>query len=272
MDILEIIKLYTEEYYSIAALSRKYGISGEKIKKLLVQNGVKTRTQAEQNIITNKSRALKVNHSYFDNIDTVQKAWILGFIAADGSISSDRNAIEFGLSETDSEILEKIKAELSLETEVKHQVTSKGFYIARLCWTSAPQKIKLIQYGIKPKKTYSPMSIPSILSTDEMKLAFLLGYYDGDGCFKDDGSYCRIEICSYRSELLEEFSHLIKEIFGFSKSVYKDKARDNYYTLTYSTQEAEKILNKCYEIMSQSFVLSRKKEKFNNWKEKNNRI
>ena len=108
MDIQEIIKLYNEAK-SLSFIANKYNTCRVKIKSILEKEGIKIRTRAEQNRITNQERGKKVNHHYFDNIDSNRKAWILGFLAADGNIASDRNRIKISLSSVDREILEKIK-------------------------------------------------------------------------------------------------------------------------------------------------------------------
>ena len=101
-------------------------------------------------------------------------------------------------------------------------------------------------------------------------MSYLLGYYDGDGCFRNDGTTCRMEICAYRPELLNEFAELLNERFGSTNTVLKSKSRENYYTLTYSTQYAVVILNYLYE--KNPLFLQRKYNSFYKWKEQNDRI
>lgn len=266
----EIIKLYTEEGYSLTKLKEKFNYSSERIKTILRENNVHIRTRSEQTRLTNQQRGKKVDHQYFDCINAPEKAWLLGFLAADGTIDSSCNRIKIGLSSIDREILVKIQSMIQSERKILDYESNQGFAISELVWSSANHKQQLAKYFIVPKKTYKEMHLPLTLS-QELQLAFLLGYYDGDGCFKDDDNYCRFEICSYRPELLEDFSKLIEECFQIQKTVYKDKSRANYYTLTYSTEEAITILNRLYTICPNCSLL-RKKEKFNNWLEKNNRI
>ena len=270
MDIQNIMKLY-QEGKSLSFIANKYNTCGAKIKKILLENNITIRTRAEQNKITNQERGKKVNHNYFDNIDTVQKAWLLGFLAADGSVAEHRNRIKIDLSSIDRTILEKIKNEIEAERDILDYETNQGFQISELSWSSENQKNKLAQYKIVPNKTYKGLTLPKF-GNKEYQLAYMLGYYDGDGCFKNDGATCRIEICSYDSNILKDFSNLIKEVFFIHKDIYKDKNRDNYYTLTYSTKDATQILNLMYKIMSNGFYLQRKYDKYQKWLKENNRI
>ena len=264
----DIITLY-QEGYSLNKLKEKFNYSPEKIKSILRENNVHIRTRSEQISITNQLRGKKVNHNYFDIIDTTEKAWLLGFLAADGNIASNRNRIKMGLSAIDREILEKIKKILDSEKEILDYETNQGFGVSELSWSSANQKIKLAQYGIVPNKTYKEMHLPE-LKEKELLLSYILGYYDGDGCFRNDGKYCRIEICSYRPELLQDFADIIKEYFLIDKKPHKDKNRQNYYTLTYSTEDVIKIMNYCYQICP--IYLQRKYNKYQKWLKENNRI
>lgn len=271
MDINDIIELYLSGK-SLAFIANKYNTYGAKIKKLLNENGVQTRTHAEQNKIMNQERGKKVNHAYFDKIDSLQKAWILGFLAADGSVSSDKNRIKISLSAVDEEVLHKIRKAIDIEREVIVSETNQGFSVATLTWSSENQKQKLAHFSIVPNKTYKGMHLP--LFEESYQLAFLLGYFDGDGCFKNDGNYCRMEICSHDPCILEDFCALIKNYFGFDKTVYKDPSREAYYTITYSTQQADAILEKLYDLMDadNAFYLTRKREKYNHWLQQNNRL
>ena len=272
MDIQEIIKLY-QEGKSLSFIANKYGTYGAKIKKILINNNIQIRTRAEQNRITNQSRGKKVNHNYFDNIDTCQKAWLLGFLAADGSVASKRNSIKIGLSSVDREILEKIKEEIQSERDILDYESNQGFQISELVWSSENQKKKLSQYDIVPNKTYKGIHLPEF-KIAALQFAYILGYYDGDGCFRNDGTRCRIEICSYDPNILQDFANCIKIKLSIDKEVHKDRSRKNYYTLTYSTKDAIQILDYMYKIMNENngFYLQRKYNKYNQWKIQNNRI
>lgn len=268
MDIQEIIKLYNEGK-SLSFIANKYNTYSSKIKSILIENGVKIRTRAEQNKITNQERGKKVNHQYFDIIDSNRKAWILGFLAADGNVSSDRNRIKIGLSSIDRPILENIKLALDSEREILDYETNNGFQVSELSWSSENHKIQLAKYGIVPNKTYKEMHLPQFDGDLDKQLSFILGYFDGDGCFKDDGTTCRFEICSYRPEVLEDFAKVLNQFCNSNKQVYKDPSRKSYYTLTYSTKDARKILDKLYTLGPSNMFLLRKYEKYRHWLEKN---
>ena len=60
-----------------------------------------------------RPRIYTLDENYFDSIDNPNKAYIIGFIYADGSINLKRNLLTICISEKDLEILEFIKKELN---------------------------------------------------------------------------------------------------------------------------------------------------------------
>lgn len=252
MNTQELINEY-DLGASMAQLSRKYNITTYKIKKILEENNIHIRNRAEQNRISNAQRVSSVNNNYFSNITTVNQAWVLGFLAADGWIEQDRNRINIELSAVDKEILEKIKQELEIENGILERETNKGFSIARLSWTSGVQKDKLAHYGIVPNKTYKEMHLP-MFENEDLIYAFILGYFDGDGSISIDNNYCRFRICAYRPELLQD----IYTFLGKHGSLNQN-AR-GLWELSISTTYSVPLFKKLYSL--NSLHLARKYNKF----------
>ena len=141
MDIQEIIERY-EAGESLASLGRKNNCDSRIIKSYLEKRNIHIRNRSEQTKITNIARTKSVNHNYFNEIDNNNKAWLLGFLTADGYITKNRNTISIGLSSTDEEILIKIKEELEIERAISHKETGNGFQVSTLEWSSQNQKEK----------------------------------------------------------------------------------------------------------------------------------
>ena len=99
----EIIDKYNNGI-SINKLSKEYKLNWRKIEKILIQNNVEIRRQ------------YKINENYFDEIDTPNKAYILGLLYFDGSNTSNyenkRYCITITLKQDDCKILEDIKNEI----------------------------------------------------------------------------------------------------------------------------------------------------------------
>ena len=260
MGTQEIIQKYVKGA-SFASLARQYNTTSYKIKKILVKNGIKIRTRIEQNKIANQSRGKSVNHHYFSNITTLNQAWLLGFLMADGYIDKKDNRIGLELSAVDLEILNSIKEEIKSEREVKTYTTNKGFKIAKLYWSSKPQKEDLKKYGIVNRKTYKESHLYLFEDKDLIK-AFILGYFDGDGYLHINNEQACMNICAHRPELLQDIAIFIKDEYGGSYSLTQDSRGLWNYNLP--TIPLMKFFNEIYE--KANLTLKRKKEKYLNWK------
>lgn len=117
------------------------------------------------------------NESFFDIIDTKEKAYILGYTLADGYIN--RNTLEYGCALADKEILNFIASQLG-EIKVREDAyinkAAKRFPRARL---SVGNK-KLVQGVLSKINSKEEKTFPRVKK--ELQHYVLLGFFDGDGC------------------------------------------------------------------------------------------
>lgn len=231
------------------------------IRKFLVNQNIEIRKYA-----TNKKKVDKEkvkDKTYFSKErENSNMAWLLGFLASDGTISKDKNSIKIGLSSKDKEILEKIKEELKLEeSHVTGYTTNTGFDVNELFWTCAQHKEDLARYGIVPQKTFK-LKPPYELDR-KYWIDYLRGYFDGDGSIsmRNSGDIT-FSICSATKEILEFFIKFLYEDYGIEPvNLMEDKRGKNInYSFRYSTNASLKIYEYLYT--SGSLYLARKKEKY----------
>ncbi|MFX1373303.1 MAG: hypothetical protein ACFFCE_15730 [Promethearchaeota archaeon] len=130
------------------------------------------------------------NLHYFKNINTKEKAYWLGFIFADGSISYKKSGkrykninlrFRFGLNAKDIDSINTVDCLAKIiGIEPKYvNVKTNGLYGFEI--TSDIFAKYLIKHGliIGKMKTYT-IELPK-LNKQELYLAFLLGFFDGDG-------------------------------------------------------------------------------------------
>lgn len=127
------------------------------------------------------------NHDYFENIDSPQKAYWLGFIYADGGvfINSKTNSCELSikLQASDHEHLRKFNKALGGNVDIsfdtrKCNLNGKTYDMCQIRFYSSKLVHDIGNYGVTPNKTLS-IRFPNIdksLYTD-----FIRGYFDGDG-------------------------------------------------------------------------------------------
>ena len=156
----KIVENYLNGMGQIAS-GKEFGISGVVVKRVLQERKIRIRNYAESASISNVLRKKYFcNEDYFKK-ETPRMAYILGFLAADGSVSLRENVLKITLSQKDKELLEQIKEELEYTGEIKDATTSKGFDISTLQITCKEYKQDLQKYNIVPQKTYT-FSFPTI--------------------------------------------------------------------------------------------------------------
>ncbi|MFL8936660.1 LAGLIDADG family homing endonuclease [Rossellomorea oryzaecorticis] len=102
LEALEIVKLY-EEGMRTVKIAEMANVSPRYVNQVLRKNNVKRREKGSWN------RKYTVNEHYFKTWSN-NMAYILGFFAADGNISSRTQLVTF--SQKDKSILEQIRNEL----------------------------------------------------------------------------------------------------------------------------------------------------------------
>lgn len=232
------------------------GFKRDTTKRLLLEMGITIRT-AEQ------TRAKKKNINYFD-IESENMAWILGFLASDGTISKTRNTIKIGLSIKDKEILERIRQELQLENEIYEYTTNKGFDVVELAWNCQKHKQALATYGILPSKTFY-LTPPNKLNKKFQK-DYLRGYFDGDGSVSYNSSNKAISfsITSGTKEILEWIINFLYEEYNIPKvNIYETKRLNTSYYFNYSINATKQIYHILYDDLKEdSLYLKRKYIKY----------
>lgn len=190
-------------------------------------------------------------------------AWLLGFLASDGTISLNKNLIKIGLSSKDREILEKIKEELQIENKITDYTTNKGFEVSELSWTCSQHKSDLSQYGIIPQKTF--LLTPPIKLEKQFYLDYLRGYFDGDGSISKNSANNALvfSIGSGTQPIIQWIIDFLCDEYNIPKvNIQVDKrGKNNYYYFQYSTNSTKKIFNLLYKNIN-TLKLERKYNKF----------
>lgn len=145
-------------------LVETYGYNKSVLAKLINENGGNT-------------TAPSFNIHIFDNIDTEEKAYWLGFLMADGNVSQKGHIISLELKIIDAEHLFKFKTFLNSTNNIKldfgklkrcrFNFANKYTFEALSKWGCVPNKSLILQFPyLIPKTLYIP---------------FIRGYFDGDG-------------------------------------------------------------------------------------------
>lgn len=231
----------------------KFNIKDKELKELLIKNNIHIRSKKEQLIIENIKRTKNINHFYFDILNN-KNVYYLGFLGADGTIRKNRNEIKIALSSIDKDFLTEFKNELQSDKEIKIRQTNNGFEYAEFTFSSLNIKNTIMKYGVVPNKTYIGLSLDLI--PNNFKLAFIKGFFDGDGCFtyNKNTKQCKLSFSSYKNEFLND----INIFFNNTGYIYQDK-RTKVYTLEFSTIPSLNIMKSFYELETPCLIRKKKK-------------
>lgn len=153
---------------NISYISRETGIRKQTISKKLTELGYKERTRGHV-------RQYHCNEHAFQEIDTVEKAYYLGLLAADGSLNKKSSLIRLSLHQDDKYLLEQFNRFVESDRPI---FQSKNSSCCEACINSFIMQQDLLKLGIGYDKSYN-LTRPRI--NDKMGKAFTLGLFDGDG-------------------------------------------------------------------------------------------
>jgi hypothetical protein len=121
-----------------------------------------------------------LQRDFFHVIDTPQKAYILGFVIADGAIGSDGRSWCIGILERDRPLLVAIQSALGGGHIRAKRTWSYGHYrmLAILEIASKPMVHDLAALGVTRNKTHRAVYPPIAL---QLERHLIRGLYDGDG-------------------------------------------------------------------------------------------
>ena len=146
-----------------------------------------------KNLVFNSNK-YHVDENYFEQINTPNKAYWLGFLYADGCINQRMKkdkisyTLEITLQKDDVLHLEKMKMSLKSNAPIKYKTIKNQYEACRL--TICNKKIceDLIKLGCTPRKSLILTFPTEEQVPKELIPHFIRGYLDGDGCvFNKDG-------------------------------------------------------------------------------------
>ena len=224
-----------------------------------------------------KVRYLSYNKNYFDTIDTQTKAYWLGFLYADGYVTTDnRWGLEIQLSDIQhmKNLLSEIECNINIKTRKRETAESCLFQI-----NNKHMHETLIKSGVCMNKS-SDLKFPEPCILDKKYYSdFIRGFFDGDGSIsyskedyvrKDRGNRTFNNLRKSISFVCNSDS-FIKDILAILKDhdinfhYYLNKTHNNLPTIqTGSSDNVIKFRNYIYANSTPFNRLERKYTKFEN--------
>lgn len=172
----KIIEEYLDGLTAVE-LGRKYNIKPGTITYHLRKRGL-SRGSGKPSSIANKD--------YFETIDTEEKAYFLGFLMADGCISSSHvnYHIKLGLQEKDIDVIKALLVAIGSKNTISKVIKGKhvGYSVSLSC---KKMFYDLVTHGFSEYKSGNE-TIPNTIPNNLVR-HFIRGYFDGDGYASKEG-------------------------------------------------------------------------------------
>lgn len=240
-EIKDISKYYLKDKYSMEKIGKIFNVSKTVIKRVLAEN------QIPSNLDHHK---YKCDYDYFEVINSYEKAYWLGFLAADGcNYQREHNAsIILNIHQQDIEHLKLFQLALKSDIPIKSYISDSGFSnntpMCKFIINSKKMSNDLLKLGIVPKKSLI-LEPPKIDS--KYYLSFILGYFDGDGSLYKTGQYNNYCLSF---EGTKEILEWIKNILNLDNKLEKrqpNSQANNYYIRVGGTVKVYNALKIIYD-------------------------
>ncbi len=200
------------------------------------------------------------HHSVFNNFNTEEEVYWLGFLLADGWLSKQENSYRIGLAlaEKDKNHLRKFAKFIGQKirpTKKIDKVRSKVYFGNRITLYNQDSCRRLMDKGMRPNKSLEGTLLPKIAS--HLLHHLIRGIFDGDGCVRVQRGRLCIEIADGNSITLTDIQKRLKKIFD-TKSIYIYQRNIHIFILSICKKSVAKAF---YEYIYQdaTLFLSRKK-------------
>ena len=269
-EYIEILETEGAKEPNVFSLSKKYEISHTAITDTLNRLNIK---------IIKYPKIIQFNECIFDSIDTEEKAYWLGFFAADGYICNRYNSIGISLAIVDIEHLQKFANFLGCPKNVKTRNLESPnilgkFPSCRVDIANKHLKATLLSYGFTSNKT-NDLVFPdiSIFKSKELIFDFIRGFCDGDGSLgiyqwskryntikygerTTISTVARISFVGTKLFLLR-----VQSFLGGTQKLQKGhSSTENFFSLTYQANKVKRVADLLYK--NSTIYLDRKYKKY----------
>ncbi|ENY5524688.1 hypothetical protein ACFZL0_000639 [Staphylococcus pseudintermedius] len=294
-----IINTYSKKHEDAKSISKRFGISSSWINSRLKQWGIPIKSSKEL------FQLHSYNEDYFKVIDSEEKAYWLGMLYADGTLTYNKigkdgkvkNRLKLALQGADREHLKLFAKHIELEhynpKTYYTTVGDKEYSYCELVVSSTKMIEDLIDKGMIPTNNNVGKEKKELIRFPDEKQVpkrllhhFVRGYFDGDGSLtrsRNKGKYVDSQHYTFKFVSNKTFCEQLKEFFkldelsGYNRNVSNIyKAKDKKYIHTFECGGNHRVFH-IYNLMYQdaTIYLHRKNERikeFLNYYEENNLI
>lgn len=241
LKLEKVKKKVIKEYLageSLRGLGLKYDCDKQTVRKLLIRNGINIEFRS------NKKRKYPLNIDYFKFIDKPKKAYFLGLMFADGFVLKDGYSSGINLQTEDRFLLEEFSKEVFGSDNPVYDIKKNRYKPqSRLIIKSKEFQNHLINKGCVYRKS-NILEPPKNLRKNLIQY-FILGYFDGDGCFSSRtfSIVSTKQFCIWIGEWMKEnniikyYSIQHKKNKTYTLKIHKKEFLRNIYKIFYADSE-----------------------------------
>ncbi len=170
-------------------------------------------------------RKYTLNENYFEDINTEEKAYWLGFLHAEAGVSVNKkgNQLIVSLSQGDGQHLFKLAAALQTNAPIRNyeylKKNGKLNKYTKFCLTYSGKLAEtLTKLGVKPKKSHT--LLPAQLDESLMR-HYWRGLFDGDGHIMQTRTWWKTGLCGSKP-CVEGFKKWANHVSGTKANVQPD--------------------------------------------------
>jgi len=235
------------------------GMSTRKIEQICGKNNRTVSYWINKYEIQDQSKYKKSKNYRFDKIDTKEKAYVLGFILADGAINEKTTEISVALK--DREIVDYIAGIIGGNVHIDNMFDKKTRRFPRIRLQKRIEDIKKFLGGYAKIDRHYPRV------REDLERYLIQGFFDGDGCItwgrrKDkDRVWQKVSFNSQLKPLEGVQQYLLKNL-SISTTI-KPKGKEKCYILEFANKTD--VLRFCQHIYPNEdyIILKRKYFKYN---------
>lgn len=256
----KIFDLYSQGY-SQSKIARYYNVSNVCIERIFQKTKTATR-----------KFSLFKDETFFEMINSEEKAYFLGLIYADGFVSSSKGSFGISLQEEDKYLIDQLKESLKFAGSVKNVGRKKPHHKDRFRIDVSSIKMlgDLSKLGVVDKKSLILRFPTEELVPIEFMPHFLRGVFDGDGSIsiktynrKRDGKISLSLDTSITSS--QDFCNGLEQFLNNQLKINVNNrcdGRSKAHSIKISHRQALIFLDFIYKDFSKHLYMKRKFEKF----------
>lgn len=185
-----------------------------------------------------------INQRAFSN-ETLESYYWAGFFAADGGII--RNSLDLTLQKRDLNAVEKFKSFLSYNGPIRTiNVKNRTYYKVYISGIPILTKILKKKFNITERKSLTLR--PPIIKNSKKRLAFIIGYLDGDGCIYQDKETLQLHFLGTRFVLkwiLEAFKKYCPEMNPSVRNASCNNGKTKQICFSFSGGKRKRSRKRC---------------------------